>query len=98
MGETLLQLAAHPLAFPFLRLVGRLGPVVRVPGVGVVVNDADLAHRVLRDTAAFRKSGRGSSGALWTPVLGPSVLLNMDGPAHAELRRKLAGLFTPAAV
>ncbi|WP_214403817.1 cytochrome P450 [Pseudonocardia lacus] len=98
MGETLVHLAAHPLAFPFLRLVGRCGPVVRVPGIGVVVNDAAVAHRVLRDTDAFRKSGRGSSGALWTPVLGPSVLLNMDGPAHAELRRKLAGLFTPTAV
>ncbi|MCO1660381.1 cytochrome P450 [Pseudonocardia humida] len=98
MGETLLHLAAHPLAFPFLRLVGRCGPVVRVPGIGVVVNDAAVAHRVLRDTTAFGKSGRGSSGALWTPVLGPSVLLNMDGPAHTELRRKLAGLFTPAAV
>jgi cytochrome P450 len=97
-GETRLLLAAHPLAFPFLRLLGRCGPVVRVPGIGVVVNDAALAQGVLRDSAAFRKSGRGSSGALWTPVLGPSVLLNMDGPAHVELRRKLAGLFTPAAV
>jgi cytochrome P450 len=98
MSELRLHLAAHPLAFPFLRLVGRCGPVVRVPGIGVVVNDAALARGVLRDTAAFRKSGRGSSGALWTPVLGPSVLLNMDGPAHAELRGKLAGLFTAASV
>jgi cytochrome P450 len=96
--ETLLHLAAHPLAYPFLRLVGRCGPVVPVPGIGVVVNDAAVARRVLLDTAAFRKSGPGSSGALWTPVLGPSVLLNMDGAAHAALRRKLVGLFTPTAV
>jgi cytochrome P450 len=98
MSETGLLLAAHPLAYPFLRLVGRCGPVVRVPGIGVVVNDAALARRVLLDTDAFRKSGPGSSGALWTPVLGPSVLLNMDGAAHAALRRKLVGLFTPTAV
>jgi cytochrome P450 len=71
---------------------------VRVPGFGVVVNDAALARRVLLDTDTFRKSGPGSSGALWTPVLGPSVLLNMDGAAHAALRRKLVGLFTPTAV
>jgi cytochrome P450 len=98
VSEMLLHLAAHPLAYPFLRLVGRCGPVLRVPGIGVVVNDAALARRVLLDTGAFRKSGPGSSGALWTPVLGPSVLLNMDGAAHAALRRKLVGLFTPTAV
>jgi cytochrome P450 len=98
VSELRLQLAAHPLAFPFLRLVGRCGSVVPVPGVGVVVNDAALARQVLLDTAAFGKSGPGSSGALWTPVLGPSVLLNMDGAAHAALRRKLVGLFTPGAV
>ena len=73
--ERRLYLAAHPFAYPFLRLVARLGPAVRVPGLGVVVNDATLAHRVLRDTASFGKSGPGSSGALWTPVVGPSVLL-----------------------
>lgn len=96
--ERLLYLAAHPFAYPLLRLLGRCGPVVRVPGLGVVVNDAALARGVLLDTAAFAKSGPGSSGALWTPVLGPSVLLNMDGVEHAALRRKLAGLFTTAAV
>jgi cytochrome P450 len=96
--ERLLYLAAHPLAYPLVRLVAHLGPVVRVPGVGVVVNDAALAHQVLRDTTSFRKSGPGSSGALWTPVVGPSVLLNMDGAEHATLRRKLSGLFTPGYV
>lgn len=96
--ERLLYLAAHPLAYPFLRLVARIGPVFRVPGLGVVVNDAGLARRVLLDTATFRKNGPGSSGALWTPVLGPSVLLNMEGAEHTELRRRLSGLFTPGYV
>jgi cytochrome P450 len=92
--ERLLYLAAHPFAYPFLRLVARLGPAVRVPGLGVVVNDAGLAHQVLRDTTSFDKTGPGSSGALWTPVVGPAALLNMDGADHTALRRKLSGLFT----
>jgi cytochrome P450 len=96
-NERRLLLAAHPVAYPLLRLVARAGPAVPVPGVGVVVNDAALAREVLVDPDRFRKDGPGSSGALWTPVLGPSVLLNMEGDAHRALRRKLAGLFTPAA-
>ncbi len=96
--EVALHLAAHPLAYPALRLVGLGGAVVRVPGVGVVVTDAAVARRVLLDTATFRKNGPGSSGALWTPVLGPSVLLNMEGEGHAALRRRLAGLFGATAV
>jgi cytochrome P450 len=91
--ERRLYLSAHPLAYPLLAGIGRLGPV---PGVGVVVNDADVARAVLGDTERFVKNGPGSSGALWTPVLGPSVLLNMEGPGHRELRTRLTGLFTPA--
>ncbi len=95
--ERRLQTSAHPLAYPLLAGVGRLGPVVRLPGVGVMVNDPELARGVLLDTERFSKNGPGSSGALWTSVLGPSVLLNMEGPEHRELRSRLAGLFTPAA-
>lgn len=91
--ETRLYLAAHPFAYPLMRLLARLGPVVRVPGLGVVVNDAALARAVLMDER-FRKDGPGSPGDLWTPVLGPSVLLNMEGPGHLALRRKLMPLFT----
>jgi cytochrome P450 len=96
--EVALHLAAHPFAYPALRLIGLAGAVVRVPGLGVVVTDAAVARRVLLDTETFRKNGPGSSGALWTPVLGPSVLLNMEGDAHAALRRRLAGLFGASAV
>ncbi|WP_119729096.1 cytochrome P450 [Thermomonospora amylolytica] len=93
--ERRLYLAAHPFAYPLLRGLARCGPAVRVPGVGVVVNDAALARRVLLDGETFRKDGPGSPGELWTPVLGPSVLLNMEGEAHRTLRRKLTDLFTP---
>ncbi|MEU4830047.1 cytochrome P450 [Streptosporangium sp. NPDC023615] len=95
--ESRLQLAAHPFAYPLMRLLARLGPVVRVPGLGVVVNDAAVARAVLTDER-FRKDGPGSPGDLWTPVLGPSVLLNMEGPGHLALRRKLMPLFAPAHV
>ncbi|MEW2356976.1 cytochrome P450 [Spirillospora sp. NPDC029432] len=94
--ERRLYLSAHPFAYPLLRGLARRGPVVRVPGVGVVVNDAALARDVLMDGAAFRKDGPGSPGDLWTPVLGPSVLLNMEGEAHRALRRRLTDLFTPS--
>ncbi|MGV9302575.1 cytochrome P450 [Nonomuraea sp. NPDC003727] len=95
--ETRLYLAAHPFAYPLVRLLARMGRVVRVPGLGVVVNDAATARRVLMDPR-FRKDGPGSPGELWTPVLGPSVLLNMEGAGHAALRGKLAPLFTPSSV
>ena len=95
--ERRLYSGAHPVAYPLLTAVGKCGPAVRVPGVGVVVNSPSPAKEVLCDTARFVKNGPGSSGALWTPVLGPSVLLNMEGDEHQALRGKLAGLFTPTA-
>nr|WP_244984089.1 cytochrome P450 [Actinomadura citrea] len=79
-----------------MRGVARRGPIVRVPGVGVVVNDAALAREILMDGETFRKDGPGSPGELWTPVLGPSVLLNMEGDAHRALRRRLTDLFVPS--
>lgn len=96
--EQRIQLAAHPVMYPLVRGLARLGPVVRVPGIGVVVNDAATARAVLTDTGTFSKAAPGSPADLWTPVLGPSVLLNMVGEEHARLRRKLSGLFTPSAV
>lgn len=96
--ERRVQLGAHPLAYPLVRALARVGPVVRVPRVGVVVSDAALARAVLTDPVTFAKTGPGSPAALWTPVVGPSVLLNMEGAEHAALRRALGGLFTPAAV
>jgi cytochrome P450 len=96
--ERRIQLAAHPLTYPLIRGLARIGPVVRVPGVGVVVSDAAIARTVLMDTATFSKAGPGSPAELWTPVLGPTVLLNMVGEDHARLRHRLSGLFAPSAV
>ncbi|WP_106399686.1 cytochrome P450 [Actinocorallia populi] len=94
--ERRLYLTAHPFAYPLLRGLARIGPAVRVPGLGIVVNDAALARAVLLDGEGFRKDGPGSPGDLWTPILGPSVLLNMEGEPHRALRRRLTELFTPA--
>lgn len=85
--------AAHPIAYPLLNLVR--SPVRRVPGLGVLVTDATLLRTVLMDTRHFTKNGPGAPSDLWTPVLGPSVLLNMEGADHLALRRKLGPLFAP---
>ncbi|WP_285107111.1 cytochrome P450 [Promicromonospora sp. MEB111] len=95
--EERVQRAAHPLAYPALRSA-RHRPVVRVPRIGVVVSDAAVAREVLLDLDHFSKVGPGAPSDLWTPVLGPSVLLNMEGAEHAALRRALGPLFAPRAV
>jgi cytochrome P450 len=88
--------AAHPVAYRALKAVRR--PVRRVPGLGILVTDAALLRGVLLDGDSFSKVGRGASSDLWTPILGPSLLLNMEGADHLALRRQLAPLFTPAFV
>ncbi|QIK61884.1 cytochrome P450 [Leucobacter viscericola] len=88
--------AAHPLAFPALSALKK--PVTRVPGLGVVVLDAGLIRSTLLDTNSFSKIGKGAPSDIWTPLLGPSVLLNMEGKDHQQLRRRLAPLFTPSYV
>ncbi|MGW0392430.1 cytochrome P450 [Streptomyces sp. NPDC003042] len=96
--ERRVQTAAHPVVYRLLRAVAAHGPAVRVPRVGVVVSDARLAREVLLDTRGYPKTAPGAAAGLWTPVLGPRVLINMEGADHAELRRRLAGLFTPGHV
>ncbi len=88
--------AAHPVAYPLLSAVR--GPVRRIPRLGVVVKDAALLRGVLMNPGSFSKAGPGASSDLWTPVLGPSVLVNMEGEDHLALRRKLGPMFAPAFV
>jgi len=88
--------AAHPIAYPMLRMAR--GPVLRVPGLGILVRDAALLRSTLLNTESFTKTGPGSPADLWTEVLGPSVLLNMEGADHRALRRKLAPIFAPSFV
>jgi cytochrome P450 len=88
--------AAHPVAYPALKASRRR--VRRVPGLGVLVSEATLLRRVLMDTEHFSKVGPGAPSDLWSPILGPSVLLNMEGADHLALRRQLMPLFTPGFV
>lgn len=96
--ERRVHLGAHPLLYPTIRSLGAVKPVMRIPGLGVLVSEARLVRDVLLDGERFVKNGPSASGGLWTPVVGPKALVNMDGAEHRELRRKLADLFTPASV
>ena len=86
-NEERVMRAAHPIAYPALNAIRR--PVTRVPGLGVVVTDAALLRGVLMNTASFTKNGPGAPSDLWTPVLGPSVLLWV---AAAFITRRRGGL------
>lgn len=94
--DTLVNLAAHPLGWPAARLLRAVGPVVRVPGLGVVVNNLELAHEILGRDGTFTKNGEGSIAAVFTQAMGPFALANMDGEAHHRLRSRLGDLLTPA--
>lgn len=88
--------AAHPIAYPALTALR--APVRRIPRLGVLVRDATLLRAVLMDPEHYSKTGPGAPSDLWTPVLGPAVLLNMEGGDHLALRRKLGPLFAPTYV
>ena len=96
--DTALNLAAHPIAWPLARGVRRLGGVVRVPGFGLVVNDAEFAHDVLVRDDMFTKNGPRSLSTVMTEILGPSALGNMDGDPHRALRSRLADVVSPTRV
>lgn len=94
--DAAVNLAAHPAAWPLARAVRRLGGVVRVPGFGIVVNDAEVAHDVLTRDDTFTKNGPHSLSATMTELIGPHALGNMDGDDHRLLRQKLADVVSPA--
>lgn len=90
--------SAHPIVWPVSRVARRIGPdVCSVPGLGYVVSGAQFLRDVLLDSERFRKDGASSVGTVITQVFGPTALANMEGEAHAALRRGLQGLFTPKA-
>jgi cytochrome P450 len=95
--DALVNLAAHPVAWPLARAARRYSRngVLRVPGVGVLVSDAAVAHEILVRSHHFTKNGPGSISATMTEMIGPSALANMDGEPHRLLRSKLSDLFAP---
>lgn len=83
----------HPYSARLMELI-RKPDVVKIPQVGAVVNDADLIRKVFLDKNNFSKIGKGVSSALWTPIIGETGLLNMDGDPHIKMRRELASSFS----
>lgn len=78
------------------RLARHAGPVWNVPGLGVLISDAEFAHEILRRDDEFTKNGPGSFAQGMTAGLGPMALSNMDGDEHHRLRAAIADVVTPA--
>ncbi len=93
-NEWLVYLLNRPLAYGLLELSRRLGDVVYLPRIGHVISDAETALDVLMDTEHFDSHSPGSLGFLVTQALGPYALLNMDGPEHKDLKRRLQEVFS----
>lgn len=92
--EWLVYVLNRPVAYGLLEISRRLGDVVHIPRIGYVVSDADIAREILTDDTAFDSHSPGSLGVLISQVLGPEALLNMDGPAHKDLKRRLLEVFS----
>ncbi|MBY0583360.1 MAG: cytochrome P450 [Sphingomonas sp.] len=84
----------RPIIHWLFQATRTLGPVVSIPRVGRLVNDAMVARAILLDTDHFNSHGPGSFGALITQALGPNALINMDGPAHQAYKRALLQVFS----
>ncbi|MEY4390713.1 MAG: hypothetical protein RLZZ400_456 [Actinomycetota bacterium] len=84
---------SRPVEITFLYLLTRLSRMLRVPGIGIIVSDARIMRAILMDGEHFSKTAEGGTSDLWDPVLEGPGLLNMSGPTHLDLKRKLAPLF-----
>jgi len=85
---------AHPIGWPLLKKATASKTILNVPKVGKIVSEASLMRGILLDSEHFSKVGKGASSDLWTPIIGSNGLINMDGEAHAHLRKQLSPLFT----
>ncbi|ODQ99975.1 cytochrome P450 [Mycobacterium intermedium] len=95
-NERKLFIAAQPLGWAISKWAMKRHPDVwHMPGLGYVVSGAEVTREILLDGKTYTKTGPASTGVLMTQVLGEYALLNMDGPPHISLRRKLQDLFTP---
>lgn len=96
LQDARVNLAAHPLLWPASRLARRLGRVRQLPGLGLVVSDAAIAHDVLSRDREFTKNGPGSIAEVMTQAFGRDALANMDGEAHRSFRQRLGPLADPS--
>lgn len=96
LQETWLNVAAHPVLWAMVVLAQKRGGLWSVPGLGVLVSDAEIARQILQNDSAFSKNGPGSFADQVTATLGTLALSNMDGADHHQLRTALAGVASPA--
>jgi cytochrome P450 len=92
--EFLVYALNRPLPFAVMHLAAQLGRAAHLPLIGTFINDAEIAREVLTDTAHFDSHSPGSLGVLITQALGSYALLNMDGPEHRQLKRRLLEVFS----
>ena len=95
--ELRLELGNRPLTTVAAELVRLAGRRVTLPGVGYIVNDADLILEIVQHDA-FTCSGPGSLGGMITPVLGESALFNMDGERHLALKSQISASLGKGAI
>lgn len=95
-NERKLFVAAQPLGWALSKWAMKHRPdVFHLPGLGYVVSGAEVAREILLDGQTYTKTGPRCTGVLMTQVMGEYALLNMDGPPHISLRRKIQDLFAP---
>ncbi|MEV2224385.1 cytochrome P450 [Nocardia vinacea] len=93
------EYALHGFAQPALPLVLAAGslikPIRRVPKLGWLVADPELARQIHSDTEHFSIIGVGASGHWWGQMLGDWVFELFEGRPHVEFRAQVRDLFTP---
>ncbi|MBC7644729.1 MAG: cytochrome P450 [Thermoleophilia bacterium] len=93
--DSRLLLVAHPFATRFVNTM-RKRRVIKIPGLGVLLNDGTLMRKVLLDGTTYIKGGDAGAGPMLDKAIGPYSLMNIDGEEHRELRRQIGPLTTPA--
>lgn len=91
--ERRLLAASRPAFLPLFALGRFARPIVRVPGLGWVVDDPATMRRILTDPRHFTIVGEGVVGHLWARILGDWVYDLLDGPGHHALRLTTRDLF-----
>lgn len=94
LHESAVYLSSHPFSFIGSWILSVSRNVTYVPRLGYVVNSAGLSRKILRDTENFTKNGPGSTGAIWTQLVGERAITNMEGQEHQRLRSELSELFS----
>ncbi len=92
------EFALHAAAQPALPLLLKAGAVVRpmrkVPVLGWLVADAEVARQIHNDSTHFSIVAPGASGHWWSQMLGEFVLNLFEGKPHHEFRAQVQDLFT----